>query len=269
MGSESFVPQKVVDYATMHGTISIEDMMQDLGITRITAKNYLSRLAKMDITKRIGTGLYKVGKGTTVAAKLPKDLSLIGQSIEERFPMATIVIWSLSMLADYAHYAIGRDLVVLETDRLLSPSIRDALIERGYRVVLNPENRDFKEYAYYNDKALFVLERKEKYAVLGVEGLFIPTPERIWLDLYYFITRKDLAFPPSELGLIFANMLRKEGVKFNRFLRYASRRNLRDEMIIFLYDLRRSSQLPVPESMLAGRKGALSTIEEMVRGTRE
>jgi len=99
--------------------------------------------------------------------------------------------------------------------------------------------------------------------------LFIPTPERIWLDLYYFITRKDLAFPPSELGLIFANMLRKEGVKFNRFLRYASRRNLRDEMIIFLYDLRRSSQLPVPESMLAGRKGALSTIEEMVRGTRE
>jgi len=269
MGSESLVPQKVVDYVTRHETISIEEMMQDLRVTRITAKNYLSRLARLDIIKRIGRGLYQVGKGTTVAARLPSDLSLIGQYLKERFPMARIVIWSMSMLANYAHYAIGRDLVVLETDRLLSPSIRDALIERGYRTVLNPENRDFKEYAYYRDKAIFVLERKEEYAVFEAEGLLIPTPERIWLDIYYFITRKDLAFPPSELGLIFANMLRKEGINFNRLLRCARRRNLRDEMIIFLYNMRRSSQLPIPESILVGRKEVLSTIDEMVRGTKE
>lgn len=269
MGSESFVPQKVVDYVTRQGTVSVEEMMQDLSVTRITAKNYLSRLAKMGIIRRIGRGLYQVGKGTTVAARLPVDLSLIGQFIKERFPMATIVIWSLSMLADYAHYAIGRDLVVLETDRLLSPSIRDALIGNGYRTVLNPENRDFKEYAYYSDKAIFVLERKEKYAVFEAEGLLIPTPERIWLDLYYFITRKDWAFPPSELGLTFANMLRNEGVNFNRLLRYARRRNLRDEMIIFLYNMMRLSQLPIPESILVGKKEVLSTIDEMVRGTKE
>ncbi|MGV9103460.1 MAG: DUF6577 family protein [Candidatus Thorarchaeota archaeon] len=269
MGPESFVPQKVIDYVTRQGTVSVEEMMQDLSVTRITAKNYLSRLAKTGITKRIGRGLYQVGKGTTVAVRLPPEVSLIGQFVKERFPMATIAIWSLTMLADYAHYAIGRDLVVLETDRLISPSIRDALIEKGYRAILDPENRDFKEYAYYSDKTIFILERKEKYAVFESEGLLIPTPERIWLDLYYFLTRRCWAFPPSELGLMFANMLRKEGVNFNRLLRYARRRNLRDEMIIFLYDMRRSSQLPIPESTFVGKKEVLSTIGEMVRGAKE
>jgi len=269
MGPQSPVPQKAVKYATRHETISVEQIMQDLNVSRITAKNYLSRLAKMDIVKRIGRGLYQVGKGSTATVRLSPELSLIASYLRERFPIAQFTIWSINMLADYAHYAVGRDLVVLETDRILSPSIRDALIERGYRVILNPESKDFREYAYYSDKAIFILERSEKYGLLEVENLFIPTPERIWLDIYYLITRKELGFSPGELGVIFANMLRKEGVNFSRLLRYAQRRNIRDEVIIFLYCLKRFSQLAIPDTLLVGKKEALKIIDEMVGGARE
>ena len=99
--------------------------------------------------------------------------------------------------------------------------------------------------------------------------MLIPTPERVWLDIYHLITRKELSFSPGELGLIFANMLRKEGVNFNRFLRCAQRRNLRDEMIIFLYSLKQSSQLPIPDRLLVGKKEVLMVINEMVEGARE
>jgi hypothetical protein len=258
-----------VEYATRHETISVEEAMRDLNVSRITAKNYLSRLAKMDIVKRIGRGLYQVGKGATATIRLSPELSLLTNDIRERFLMAQFTIWSINMLADYTHYAVGRDLIVLETDKFLSASMRDALLEKGYRTILNPEKRDFREYTYYGEKTIFILERIEKYGLVEIDEILLPTPERVWLDIYYLITRKELSFSPGELGLIFANMLRKEGVNFNRFLRYAQRRNLRDEMIIFLYSLKQSFQLSIPDKLLVGKKEALIIINEMVEGTRE
>jgi len=269
MGPELPVPQKVMEYVARHKTISVEEVMQDLDVSRVTAKNYLSRLAKIDTVKRIGRGLYQIGKGATATIRLSPDLSLLAHDIRKRFPMAQFTIWSINMLADYAHYAIGRDLIVLETDMVLSASVRDALLERGYRVVLNPEKRDFREYAYSGEKVIFILERSEKYGLFEVDEILVPTPERVWLDIYYLITRKELSFSSGELGLIFANMLRREGVNFNRFLRYAQRRNLRDEMMIFLYSLKQSSQLSIPDRLLVGKKGALLVINEMVEGARE
>jgi len=269
MGPKSPVPQKVVEYVARHETISVEEMMQGLNVSRTTAKNYLSRLAKMNTVKRIGRGLYQVGKGPTATVGLSPELSLIAKYLKQRFPMAQFTLWSINMLADYTHYAVARDLIILETDKMLSPSLRDALIERGYRVILNPENKDFRDYAYYSDTAIFILERNEKYGLLEVKDIFIPTPERIWLDIYYLITRKELSFSPGELGRVFANMLSKEGVNFNRLLRYAQRRNIKDEIIIFLYDLKRFSQLAIPDTLLVGKKDALRVINEMVEGTRE
>jgi DeoR/GlpR family transcriptional regulator of sugar metabolism len=42
MGPESPVPQKIVDYVTGHDAISIEEIMQDLNVSRNTAKNGFS-----------------------------------------------------------------------------------------------------------------------------------------------------------------------------------------------------------------------------------
>lgn len=269
MGPEVPVPQKVVEYVSRHETISIEEMMQDLDVSRTTAKNYLSRLVKMGVIKRIGRGLYKVGKGSTVTVRLSPELLHIANHLRQRFPMAQFTIWSINMLAEYAHYAVGRDLIVIETNKILSPSIRDVLMEQGYHAILNPESKDFREYAYYRDKTIYIMERSEKYGLLEAENLLIPTPERIWIDIYYLITRKELSFSPAELGRIFANMLHREGINFNRLLRYAQRRNIRDEMIIFLCDLKRCTKLAIPDTLFVGKKEAPKVIDEMVEGAKE
>jgi len=263
------VPEKLVKYVAQRETISIEDVMRDFNVSRTTAKNYLSRLARMELVKRIGRGLYQLGKGPTATVGLSPELSVLSEVLRERFPMAEFSVWSLGMLADYAHYTVGKDLIFVETDKMFSASIRDALIERGYHAVLRPESKDFREYAYYDWKPVFVLERRERYGLVRLGDDFVLTPERIWLDLYYFITRKELSFPPSELGVMFVNMLRRDGINFNRLLRYAQRRKLWDEMIIFLYNLKESLHLPIPENILVGRKGVLRAIREMVEGARE
>jgi len=259
------IPEKLLKYVSNRETVSVADLSRDLNVSRATARNYLSRLARQGVVKRIGRGLYQKGQGATTSIKPTPEISRLAKALRERFPIAEFVVWSMSMLADYAHYALGRDLIFVESSPLLSASIRDFLLERGYRAVLDPEKRDFREYAFYDEKLAFILERREKYGL----DIFVPTPERLWVDIYYFITRKELSFSPGELGLIFSNMLRRDGVNFNRLLRYAQRRKLRNEMIIFLYELRRSSRWLIPYDILVGRKEALEVIEEMIEGARE
>jgi DNA-binding Lrp family transcriptional regulator len=262
-------PQKVVEYVSKRETISIEEMMQDLNVSRTTAKNYLSRLVKMGVVKRIGRGLYIRGGGSTAIVKLSPELSQIAYYLRQHFPMAQFVIWSINMLAEYAHYAVSRDLIVIETSKILSPSIRDALIEQGYHAILNPEKKDFQDYTYYPNKTIYLLERSEKYGLIEIENLLIPAPERIWIDIYYLTTRKELSFSPAELGRIFANMLRREGINFHRLLRCAQRRNIRDEIIILLYNLKQLTKFAIPDNLFVGKKEALKVIDEIVEGAKE
>lgn len=265
------VPQKIIEYVMKRETVSIEDVIRDLKVSRITAKNYLSRLARMGAITNIGRGLYRIGTGRTGIVKLPPELSQLAQDLRERFPMANFVIWSLNMLADYAHYTIGRDLIFIETSRMLSASIREAILGKEYRVVLNPLDRDFQEYAYNKERTVFILERKELYGLVLLDGNLVPTLERIWLDLFYFVTRRKLSFDAHELGLIFANMLNKGEVNFDRLLRYAGRRGLFKEILIFLYELKRESRLGrfIPEYVLFGRRETFDTVMMMTRGASE
>jgi DNA-binding Lrp family transcriptional regulator len=271
MSAESFVPQKILECIRDKQVISIREISQIFGLSSITAKNYLSRLAQSGEIKSIGRGLYQVGKGETVVMRLSSELVRIAEELRGAFPMAKFAIWSLQMLSDYSHYMIGKDIIFIETTKMLSASMRDMLVSKGYRVILQPEKRDFREFAYYSERPVFILERKESYGLTEFEGNQIPTPERIWTDVYYFSTRKNLVFDPFELGLIFSAMVDREGINFDRLLRYAGRRGIFREILIFLYELMKSNSKVgkrVTEHILLGKRETLNTITTMVEGAK-
>lgn len=263
--SPGSVPSGVLEYVSKREFVSLDDMVNDLKVSRVTAKNYLSRLENLDAVKRVGSGLYQVGGGETAKVELNSGTRKLSQTLRDRFQFADLVIWSLSMLSDYSHYAIGRDLTFVETEKTLSESIRDYLREQGYNPILRPEKRDYREYAGIKGELVFILERGERYAVRGVN----PFPERVWLDVYYMVTRKGLGFSPGELGVIFVNMLRREGVNFNRLRRYAQRRGVEREVVVFLCGLRRFIPRLLPEGALGEGAGTLQVIDEMVEAAKE
>lgn len=271
MSSESSVPQKVIDYINTKQIVSTKELAKNLSLTLQTTTAYLSRLAQTGEIKSIGRGLYQISKGETVIMKPSPELIKIAKILRESFPMAKFAIWSLQMLSEYSHYMIGKDLVFIETSKMLSASMRDMLTSKGYRVVLQPEKRDFQEFTYYSEKPIFILERAEQYGLMTFEDNLIPTPERIWADVYYFSTRKGFAFDSFELGLIFAAMVDKGGINFDRLLRYAGRRGIFREILIYLFELMKSNSKVgkhVTEHILLGRRKTLSTIDAMVEGAK-
>lgn len=268
MSDFASVPKKTIEYVMNRDTVSIEDLALGLNISKLTAKNYLSRMAKMGLIMNIGRGLYRKGENRSSIINMPPDLSNLASILRKRFPMSNPVFWSLSMIADYSHYAIGKDLIFIETSKMLSKGIRDVISEYDYQVVLRPLARDFKEYAEKNARQVFILERKESYGLTLEEGNLVPTLERVWVDLYYFITRKKLSFSPYELGVIFGNILKRGEINFNRLIRYAGRRGLSKEIIILLHVLKERSQFGslIPDSVLYGRPKALEALIMVTNG---
>jgi hypothetical protein len=271
MSEFASVPEKTIEYVMNRDSVSIDDLVLDLGISRVTAKNYLSRMAKMGMIMNVGRGLYRKGQTQSEIPMLPPDIHDLAMRLKNRFPMASPVYWSLSMLSDYSHYAIGKDAIFIETTKLLSKSIRDVISENNYKVVLRPLARDFHEYAESNIKTIFILERREFFGLIMSEGPVIPTLERIWIDLFYLITRKNFSFSSYELGIIFGNLLKNGKINFNRLKRYASRRGLAKEMIIFLYVLKEKSRFGslIPNSVLFGKPKAFETLIELTNGALE
>jgi len=271
MGYESSVPQKILEYISDKQIVSIKEIAQIFGLRPTTAKIYLSRLAQTGAIKNVGRGLYQIGKGETVIMRPSPELAKIANELREAFPMAKFAIWSLQMLSDYSHYMIGKDLIFIETTKMLSASMRDMLASKGYRAVLKPGKRDFQEYTYYPERPIFILERKEQYGLAVFEGNLIPTPERLWADVFYFVTRKNLIFDSFELGIIFSTMVDREGINFSRLLRYSERRGIFREILIFLYELMKSNSRVgkrITEHVLLGRRETLNTITAMVEGAR-
>jgi hypothetical protein len=64
-------------------------------------------------------------------------------------------------------------------------------------------------------------------------------------------------------------MLRGEGINFNRLRRYAQRRGVGNEVIVFLCGLRRVYPNQVPEGALGEGVGTMKVIEEMTEAATE
>ena len=95
--------------------------------------------------------------------------------------------------------------------------------------------------------------------------------ERLWIDIYYYSTRKGLAFDSFELGLIFVAMVKQGVINFDRLLRYATRRGCFNEILLFLYELRKQNtklNQILEEGNLFGRREVFTVIDAMVEGAK-
>lgn len=259
------VPNKILEYIKMKELVSIDDVAQEFNISKVTAMNYLSRLSNLGMAKRVGYGLYEFGTSDEISIPITPETQNIINLLKKKFGEKNLRIWSLSMLGNYSHYAIGKDLVFVETNSALQRSIRDILLQNNYQVILEPNKRDFKDYSLTNKEVVFVIKRKEKYG-LNRNDIMLPTPERMWVDLYYYITRKDLSFSSYELGTILGNMIEANGINYDRILYYSNRRKIRDEIVIILYEILKNTNKESLLTVLFKRKGTIENIKEIIYG---
>lgn len=253
------VPGNVVDYVEKKGEVNVNQLSKDLQISEISARNYLSRLTSDNKVIRVGKGRYRL-KESAYRIEVPNKVQNILDIILKRFQSPDIVIWSLGMLANYAHYEVGKDLIVIETNRALGYRIRDLLISEGYNALLNPDENAYMDYTFY--EYVFIEQRLERFLING----YFPEPERLIVDVYFAITRKKLNFSAYELGVILGNALRMGDVEVQRLITYGGRRGIETELTIILYETLKNRDEPINYLL---KKGTEDTVKELIQGATE
>ena len=234
------VPDKIIEYIQTKELVSIEDVAQKHQISKTTAMNYLSRLSSLGIVNRVGYGLYQYGAPGKISIPVTPETKNIAD-------------------------LLGKDLIFIETNTTLKKSIRDMLIQNNYQAIIDPTKRDFKDYSLTNKEPVFIIDRKEKSG-LSSDDPKIPTPERMWVDLYYYVTRKELSFSPYELGTILGNMIESNIISYDRMLYYSNRRKIRDEIVIILYEAFKKIERESSLNVIFKGKGTVEKVNEIIEG---
>ncbi len=262
----SQVPQKILDYVKEKRFLTTEDLTLSFGFRRATAHNYLSRLKKMGIISRIGYGKYRVGKYVPPSTMMTQKVAIVVNAIKEKMPYAELTAWSTENLARFSHYAIGKDVIFIETHKGTSMKIRDILLENGIRSLVGPSRREMGNIFSLLDEPLVIFQRKETYATETQGGSRSPFLERMLVDLYFYITRLDFPYPLDEYGRVLHNALRTCTLNTDMLRKYASRRGLREEVSILLSMMKnRYPDLRIPE-LEEGLPETEAILDEIVKG---
>ncbi len=244
----SDVPEKVLDYVRDKKFITVNSLIERFDFKRATAYNYLSRLKKKGIVSRVGYGRYKIGEYKPISPAMVPRVNRIVDTIREKMPFAEFTAWSTENLASFSHYAIGKDVIFIDADRRVSGKIREILLENNIRSLLEPSRGELSEVFTLLEEPLVIFQRKEAYATAMQNRVRIPLPERMIVDLYFYITRLGFPYPPDEFGRILYNILKTETMNIDMLRKYASRRGLREEISGLLSRMKdRYPELEIPE----------------------
>jgi len=181
--------------------------------------------------KRIGRGVYSLGKGTCFLPTLDKKQKNIFSQIKKKFPLITLCCWHTSVLKEFFQHISAYDFLLVEVEREAIDSVFYFVKE------INKDKYTFKE-PLHEMMEMFVLDSKGTIMVKSltseaplqnIDHVKVPTIEKILVDL---CADSDIFsfLQGSEMINIFENALEKYTVNMDRLLRYAKRRNKKEEL---------------------------------------
>lgn len=261
----SNIPQKVLDYIEKKESVTTEELTERFGFKRITAYNYLSRLRKEGFLTRVGHGRYRLGNYERISLDTSPRVKQITNLIKERMPFIEFTIWSTEDLATSSHYAMGKNVVFIEANKRVSQKIKDVILENNIRSLVEPSKKRMSDIFYLLEEPVVIFQRKDSYATFTQNNIRFPQPEKMIIDLYFYITRLDFPYPPDEYGRVLYYILKNKNLNFDRLKRYASRRGLNEEFSNLLSRMKdKYPELNIPRLKKASEIEA--TLNEIVEG---
>ncbi|MDR2466869.1 MAG: hypothetical protein LBD35_05695 [Prevotellaceae bacterium] len=197
----------------------------DPSIPGATVNWRVHALVQSGILRRIGKGLYQLGEEQPFAPKADVGMKKIGQFVGKRFPFISYCLWDLSCVNYFSRHLIDFNVRFIDVERDVVDSVYYALKEKFAKVM---SIRNLYGHLSDFDNTVFVRPLVTESPVRKADGLFMATLEKMLVDM---ATDKELvSFQENEIYTIFGTAFEKYTVNRNTLIRYASRKNKKDEI---------------------------------------
>jgi len=195
----------------------------------LSVSQQLNRLLQKKTIIRVKRGVYQLqGAKTLFVPKITTELRELNAKLKEHFPFACFALWHNNEITPFMHHIPNLRQIFVEVERDAVSAVFDFLNDNSEkRVFLSPDSDDYSRYIV-GKEAIIVRTLVSEAPVQTVENITIPTIEKILVDV---IGDVDFEFMQgAELYRFYQNVLERCVINQKKILRYASRRNRKQEV---------------------------------------
>jgi hypothetical protein len=198
-------------------------------IKRTTVNWRIYNLVQQGLLKRIGRGIYSLGKENYFSPMPDSKQKNIFTMVKKQFPLITFCCWHTSALKEFFQHLSVHNFLLIEVEREAMESVFFFIKETNKNTFKEPSRDVMENFVLESKDAIIVKSLTSEAPLQNINNITVPAIEKILVDLY---TDKETFFflQGSEMLNIFANALEKYTVNTDRLLRYAKRRNKREEL---------------------------------------
>jgi hypothetical protein len=194
-------------------------------IPKTTVSWRIYSLLQQGVLQRIGRGKYSFGTTQYFVPKVSHKMKQIAQTIKKNYPFIKYCQWELSSVNMFSQHLINFNVLFVDVEREVVESVYYGLKEKYSRVMLIQNLYDnLSEF----DDTIIVRSLVSDSPIQKNENTYVTTLEKMLVDL---TTDKELvSFQGNEIYHIYKNAFDKYTVNQQTMLRYAGRKNKREEI---------------------------------------
>ncbi len=227
----------ILKYAALQeGTFQRKGLLSEIAGMQSTIKKravdlQIRRLIASGILIRKRRGEYQLAENSRqeFELNLSETEKSIYQKLKEQFPLLDLCIWSPKVLSAFMLHVpnVGYTFVDVEKDGMEPVFHALQSMNLGRNILLAPTVQECERYLTGTD-AVVVRQLIGQSPLTEVDGCVVPRIEKILVDA---VGDNELFFTGgSELYHIFENAFERVNVSKSKLLRYASRRNRKNQV---------------------------------------
>ncbi len=199
-----------------------EDIEGDLKRSTLYWRVY--ELKERGVIRRIGRGIYTLQFLNRWTPQISSNLKHYFNIVKNEYPYLEFCIWTTRWLLEFTHHMPVKYRLLMDVEKEAQRSVINFLRSQteNQRLVRDPREIEFS--GYLDTETIFVRTLISQSPLMEVEGVVVPTLEKILIDLNY----DKKIFQPiqgEELRTINQNIFDKYTVNTSVLKRYAMRRN--------------------------------------------
>ncbi|TPE41059.1 DUF6577 family protein [Pontibacter mangrovi] len=225
---------KKFEKASSFTTSDISDFYLRYGdeIPQSTINWRVYHLVRKGVIQRIGRGVFKIGKGVSFEPEVSKKEASIYRQLKRDLPFLECCVWSLDAMKEFAQHIPNINLILVEVERDSTESVYHLLTEKYKHVLHKPDKEFSKTNAQEKYSAILVRPLVTEAPTQKVNKINTITIEKLLVDVF---TESEFNFLKGyEMTYIFKNAFLTYTVNQSKLLRYADRKQKKEELLCFL-----------------------------------
>lgn len=229
----------IIDFANAQKEFRMGDLYEYLSgkvdISKKMLSWYLRRLTEEEKIFRIGRGVYTTTYKSTFRP-IPNAISIrLYKKLKAEYPLLDFCVYSGEILSDLQHHLSYNNNIYIETERNATETIFHFVQDMHERSFLSPNEDMISDYIRLDKRSFIVKTLVSESPLQEVNGINVPSLEKLLVDIQ---CDKDFFYLQGQESLyMMQNAFTNYNVNIGMLLRYASRRNIKQQIETLINDI--------------------------------